>query len=1007
MSTHPKTGKPIKILQTETSTWKDAKTIVWLDKDTDLTVPWERYEVGAVGADMISPKVTVAVFITAADAKWILDGKADTVKIIFASKATLDAVGEEKIKELKITNLICLDEVGELFQFLGSSWDGTENDACLLASCLLRMGIVYGRDPQPNRTLVKVIRERKKPSQLWMISQYYIPPSAERSRELRYCLDKNIACPFIDRIVLLTEKDLKAKLPKSTKLQQDVIGKRLTYRKVIEWIRENVPDDVIVVFANSDIHLDDSWRSVWDTNMKDKFLSLLRYEAKENEPEDQSELFGPRADSQDTWALLSDSVKSRTWDMKGLDFSFGRAGCDNAINVEMLRAKMLVVNPALTLRTHHIHTSQIRTYDPEDIVDKPMYFYIHPTGLHHMNPYTAMPTETHFKKYLPAPFARPVHATSETKAKTFCTMVKRGEKYSLSAADTNTFTPAPIQIYKTQDTFQTPTGLGYSYTSLFVGGSKKGSEMWSAAQISGLSPSISVETGLIAPLPDEHVESAEKYMIHYLAKILMLRKEAGGKGEFWAPREKSFLDVLQLFNWGRPDVPVLPRDSDMQVWCKEAYILLPQDNDFVLKEHCDVLRESFRGEWLSTPSSKIVIFVDETYYTKEFITALEEKDPTLQIEVVWPFRTSPVVLVTKLLGAKAVLYSGDSWAWLWVAPRGAKAIEVQNEMEPSADGLHMARAAGLTHTLVIAPKGAPTVAGKANLLKSVYEELLREPVVEKKALPVLYMPCKPLEDFFGHAGDSFRETARMWEERGYVRIVEDKTITQVWLGGIGNILLYDRPTLEWLNRAPVDEKRYRVGLFGNPKPPVGGKSWSFWPRRPRMVEQLVKQEMVGKTFGERSQLLVFYGKVENGVQKERRLGVSWPTVCSEFVMPVGPSKEYPFTQEEYLLKLADAKFGLCLPGYGWKCHREVECMAMGSIPIVTPGVDMLFYTDPPVENVHYFVAQTPQDARRIAESMTEEAWATSSAACKAWWAKNSSVDGMWENTKGYLVSPIE
>jgi hypothetical protein len=168
-----------------------------------------------------------------------------------------------------------------------------------------------------------------------------------------------------------------------------------------------------------------------------------------------------------------------------------------------------------------------------------------------------------------------------------------------------------------------------------------------------------------------------------------------------------------------------------------------------------------------------------------------------------------------------------------------------------------------------------------------------------------------------------------------------------------------------------------------------------------MVEQLVKQEMTGKTFAERSQLLVFYGKVENGVQKERRVGVNWPTVCSEFVMPVGVSKEYPFTQEEYLLKLADAKFGLCLPGYGWKCHREVECMAMGAVPIITPGVDMT-YADPPVENVHYFVAQTPQDARRIAEGTTEEVWAAASAACKEWWKKNSSADGMWDSTKVYI-----
>ena len=61
---------------------------------------------------------------------------------------------------------------------------------------------------------------------------------------------------------------------------------------------------------------------------------------------------------------------------------------DNAIAMELFRQKFLVVNPALTLRTFHMHESAVRTYDPKDIVDKPAYLYIAPTGLNDLKPTT-------------------------------------------------------------------------------------------------------------------------------------------------------------------------------------------------------------------------------------------------------------------------------------------------------------------------------------------------------------------------------------------------------------------------------------------------------------------------------------------------------------------------------------------------------------------------------------------------------------------------------------------
>jgi hypothetical protein len=1010
IGTHPKTGKPIRILQTETSIHRNQKTIAWFSTPVSDS-KWCRYDIGVFGSANINEYTDIVVLADSQtqeeDAKWILNGNTNTVKIIFASKDLLNVIGFDTLKEMKIGNMICLDEILEMYPFVGEPWDGTKNDAALLASLLLREHTALGLDTKTNRAIQ--VAELVPPKELWMISQYYIPSRAKRAREVAHCLKKNIECSMIDKVVLLNEEYLSSKFPtQSNKIHQEIVGHRLTYADVILWIQKNVPENVIVVFANSDIYLDDSWRILWSVDLRDKFLSLLRYDLPESGEESESKLFGPRPDSQDTWVVLSDSVKSRSWDSKALDFTFGRAGCDNAINVEMLRAKFLVANPSLSLKTYHVHSSEIRNYDPQDIVDKPIYFYIHPTGIHDMNPLTTLPSEWCIEKLIGTPFSRKVISKDAKQARTYCTMLKRDNKYLFSYGDANLFTPSSIPIYKVDNAFQTSSGLGYSYSSLFVGNSKKASEMWSRSNMTTLAPSLALNVGLIVPLSDEAIKNPEAYMIQYLSNILLLREKAGGQGEFWSPRERQFLDVLQLFQWGRKEVPVLPRDEQIQVWCKTAYMMLPRDDDFITAEQVSVLRRFMRlGGWLETrdeEKNRCILFADEKVLTHSFINEYEDAHPDRQIEVIYPGRTNSETIAIKMRGASTVICSSSiqCWAWLWLLPRGAEVLEIQNEMEPNGDCLHMASACGLSHRLIIAPKGTISATVQKQLIENL--SWSPEPIKSLSNLPVLYMPTPPSSSFFSHAGDSFREMARLWEQKGYIRIVEDKTLNQIWLNGIGNVLLYDRPTYEWLERAPIEERKWKLALFGNPAPRgENSKSWSFWPRRPELVEKLVREGIANKSFQERPQRLVLYGKVENAVQKERRSGALWAAACSEFKMPVGAEKTYPFTQEEYLIKLSESRFGLCLPGYGWKCHREVECMAMGCVPIVSSEVDMKNYANPPVANLHYFVAETPEQAQKLSLETSEEKWSEMSAACKKWWNENVSCDGMWNLTKSLLT----
>jgi hypothetical protein len=222
----------------------------------------------------------------------------------------------------------------------------------------------------------------------------------------------------------------------------------------------------------------------------------------------------------------------------------------------------------------------------------------------------------------------------------------------------------------------------------------------------------------------------------------------------------------------------------------------------------------------------------------------------------------------------------------------------------------------------------------------------------------------------------------------------------VWWGDVGKdgVLLYDRPNHDWRLAAPLVEKSWKMALFGNPKPPAGDTNhpWFFWPRRPEFVEELASGELRG--WEDRKEKPVFYGKTENKVQEKRRGAADWQSCCGEWVMVKG-DEAYPFTQREYLEGLGKARFGLCLAGYGYKCHREVECMAMGCVPLCAPEVDMDSYAVPPVEGVHYIRVQNPEEALAKVAAVSEEAWKEMSAAGRAWWKANCSVQGSFALTK--------
>ena len=241
----------------------------------------------------------------------------------------------------------------------------------------------------------------------------------------------------------------------------------------------------------------------------------------------------------------------------------------------------------------------------------------------------------------------------------------------------------------------------------------------------------------------------------------------------------------------------------------------------------------------------------------------------------------------------------------------------------------------------------------------------------------------------GHCGDTFRELARLWHDHNLIDL-EVRNVGNCWLGNENDILLYDKPTLEWFHPS---RDRYNFALFGNTVPNFNkSSSWIFWGRRPSLMESL-KSERV--PFEDRSIESIFLGKVENHVQKKKRTSVNWEGSVDIFEMPIMGT--YRYTQEEYLKLLAKSKYGLCLSGYGPKCNREIELLCMGVVPIITPLVDLTYYNILE-EGRHYIRVDNPRDVKDILSAITRDHWKEMSNNCIEWYEKNASINGSFNTT---------
>jgi len=274
--------------------------------------------------------------------------------------------------------------------------------------------------------------------------------------------------------------------------------------------------------------------------------------------------------------------------------------------------------------------------------------------------------------------------------------------------------------------------------------------------------------------------------------------------------------------------------------------------------------------------------------------------------------------------------------------------------------------------------------------------------------PVIFKPSPS----FGHPGDGFRKLIDLWSASGFVEVKESPN-RYCWWGEPGKILLHDHHRVFDVVR---DLPPYEFGLFGNMAPKDERPDWNdsrdhrwiFWCRYTDLVQQNIQEGMVIPP-KDRYLNSIFLGRVENDLQTQNRFQsrIDWTKHIDLIRIVRGLQTPHPYPPKHYLIMMSRSVYALLLPGYGNKCHRDLEAVAMGCVPVVTPGVDVVNYHEPmPI----FAEVKTDQEASELFENIDRydrekfEMYGEQQKELVSWWFRNSSVRGSFLTTQKIVKS---
>lgn len=194
-----------------------------------------------------------------------------------------------------------------------------------------------------------------------LITSFYQDKNEARNLELLTCLVQNCNNKKIDRILLIVDEKLTIPIL-DDKISVVYIPNRPTYQDAISLAGYQCESkEHLFIIANADIYFDETNIGLIDLYLcNDQLFALSRWDGT-----GKNDTIYNHPDSQDVWCFKG-FPKTGNY-----DFIIGIPGCDNRVAYEFDNAGYEVTNPALSIKTYHLHKTGIRNYTRNTVVPPP------------------------------------------------------------------------------------------------------------------------------------------------------------------------------------------------------------------------------------------------------------------------------------------------------------------------------------------------------------------------------------------------------------------------------------------------------------------------------------------------------------------------------------------------------------------------------------------------------------------------------------------------------------
>lgn len=182
-----------------------------------------------------------------------------------------------------------------------------------------------------------------------LFTSFYQTGNPKRDGELIQVMQRNIACQSIGMIYNLGSHYGDEKV---LNIKHD----RPLFSDFIQQVNAFTSPDHYNIICNGDIYFEDSITDIQYIDFENRALTLSRYDTHRGRPE----LFDYEY-SQDTW-IFRGQIKP----IGDANYPLGKPGVDNRFAYELAAAGYSVANPALSIRTFHLHNQNVRSYTEAD-----------------------------------------------------------------------------------------------------------------------------------------------------------------------------------------------------------------------------------------------------------------------------------------------------------------------------------------------------------------------------------------------------------------------------------------------------------------------------------------------------------------------------------------------------------------------------------------------------------------------------------------------------------------